>query len=270
MKFAVKETQNPNVHRYASDELEIAYNFSKKIYTEFGNFIKSLVIFGSAARKEVKPGADIDILIIVDDISLELTPELVETYRIITEQLIADTSERLHVTTLKLSAFWDYIRNSDPIGINILRDGYAILDSGFFDPLQALLLRGRIRPTEESIWTYFSRAPRTLQNSRWHILQAAMDLYWAVIDAAHAALMSLGEVPPSPKHVDDMMIEKMVKPKLIPKEYATTMNKFYILAKKISHRELIKISGKQYDDLHKEADLFVKAMQNFIEERKKL
>ncbi|MBS3112500.1 nucleotidyltransferase domain-containing protein [Candidatus Woesearchaeota archaeon] len=270
MKFALKEVDNPNVHRYSSEELQIAYNFSKKAYTEFGNFIKSLIIFGSAARKEVMPGGDIDILIIIDDISLELSPELVETYRIIMEQLIAETSERLHVTTLKITSFWDYIRNSDPIGINILRDGYALLDSGFFDPLQALLIRGRIRPTPESVWTYFSRAPRTLQNSKWHILQGVMDLYWAVIDAAHAALMSLGEVPPSPKHVDDMMIEKMVKPKLISKEYATTMNKFYILAKKISNREIIKLSGKQYDDFYKEANQFVKTMQNFIETNKKI
>lgn len=268
MKFALKESENPNVRRYSSEELQIAYSFSKKAYKEFGNFIKSLVIFGSAARKEVLPGGDIDMLIIVDDISLELTSELVETYRIIMEQLIAETSQRLHVTTLKLTSFWDYIRNSDPVGINILRDGYALLDSGFFDPLQALLVRGRIRPTQESVWTYFSRAPRTLQNSKWHILQGAMDLYWAVIDSAHAALMSLGEVPPSPKHVDDMMIEKMVKPKLIAKEYATTMNKFYVLAKKISNREIIKLSGKQYDDLYKEADNFVKVMETFIEKKK--
>ena len=120
MKFAIKELENPNVKRYNSEELEIAYAFSKKAYKEFGNFIKSLVIFGSAARKEAKPGADVDILVIIDDISLQLSPEVVETYRIVMEQLIADTSQRLHVTTLKLTAFWDYIRNSDPIGINIL------------------------------------------------------------------------------------------------------------------------------------------------------
>ena len=269
MKFAIKELENPNVKRYNSEELEIAYSFSKKAYKEFGNFIKSLVIFGSAARKEAKPGADVDILVIIDDLSLQLSPEVVETYRIVMEQLIADTSQRLHVTTLKLTAFWDYIRNSDPIGINILRDGYALLDSGFFDPMQALLARGRIRPTEESIWTYFSRAPKTLQNSQWHILQATMDLYWAVIDSAHAALMSLGEIPPSPKHVDDMMREKLVKTKLLHKDYSKTMNKFYLLSKKISHREIVKISGGEYDKLQKEADQFVKAMLNFIERRKK-
>lgn len=268
MKFEIKEVENPNFRRYSSEELEIAYDFSKRAYTEFGNFIKSLIIFGSAARRDAKPGADIDILVIIDDLSVQLSPEVVETYRIITEKLIADVSQRLHVTTLKLTAFWDYVRNSDPVGINILRDGYALLDSGFFDPLQALLFRGRIRPTDESIWTYYSRAPRTLQNSKWHILQGSMDLYWAVIDSAHAALMSIGEVPPSPRHVGDLMHEKMFKAKLLHKDYANTMDKFYALAKKISSREIMDLSGKEYDSLQKEAADFVEAMRKFIEAQK--
>jgi predicted nucleotidyltransferase/uncharacterized protein (UPF0332 family) len=268
MKFAIKETDNPNIRRYSSEELDIAYAFSKRAYTEFGNFIKSLVIFGSAARKEVKPGGDIDMLVIVDDISIQLSPEVIETYRIIMENLVAEVSQRLHVTTLKLTAFWDYIRNSDPVGINILRDGYALLDSGFFDPLQALLVRGRIRPTDESVWTYFSRAPQTLMSSKWHLLQGAMDLYWAVIDSAHAALMSVGEIPPSPRHVAEMITEKMVGSKLVPKDCAKTMDKFYVLAKRISNREVVNLSGEEYDNLHKEASAFVEVMRTFIEKQK--
>ena len=36
-------------------------------------------------------------------------------------------------------------------------------------------------------------------------MQACVDLYWAGIDAAHAALMAVGAMPPSPEHVPDMM-----------------------------------------------------------------
>ena len=50
---------------------------------------------------------------------------------------------------------------------------------------------------------YFGRAPITLRNSKWHLNQATIDLYWAVIDATHAALMKLGEIPPSPEHIPD-------------------------------------------------------------------
>jgi len=81
---------------------------------------------------------------------------------------------------MTLSSFWEYVRAGDPVVINILRDGLALVDSGFFDPLQALLFRGRIRPSQEAINNYYARAPTTLNNSMWHVLQATVDLYWAV------------------------------------------------------------------------------------------
>ena len=102
---------------------------------------------------------DIDILIVFDDVSVNLTPEIVSTYRIIIEKVISEVSTRLHVTTIKLTTYWEYVRAGDPIGMNILRDGVALLDTGFFDPLHALLVRGRIRPSPESVWTYLRELP---------------------------------------------------------------------------------------------------------------
>jgi len=146
-----------------------------------------------------------------------------------------------------------------------LRDGVAIIDSGFFDPLQALLKKGRIRPTAESIWSYYVRSPNTLHNSKWHILQASIDLYWSVIDAAHAALMKLGEIPPTPDHVADMLEEKMVKKGLLEKHYVKVMRNFYKLMKMISHREIKEIKGEEYDRYFKIAEDFVRRMKKFIE-----
>jgi len=146
MEFDVKKQKISNVEKYPKDDLTIAYKFAKKVYDEFGNFIKAIVLFGSSVREEKTKG-DIDVLIVVDDITIQMTAEIVETYRIITEKSVADISPRLHVTSLKLTTFWEYVRMGDPIGLNILRDGVALLDTGFFDPLQGLLARGRIRPS---------------------------------------------------------------------------------------------------------------------------
>src|SRR3989338_4139143 len=191
MKFELKRKENPNIKSYNQEDLRIAYNFTSDLHKELENFIKGVIIFGSTARKTKAARGDIDILVVVDDISISMTPELVEAYRVIIQKIIARTSTKLHVITLRFSSFWEYIRAGDPVGINILRDGVALIDTGFFDPLQALLKRGRIRPTQESIWNYFIRAPNTLHNSKWHISQGALDLYWAVIDSAHAALMKI-------------------------------------------------------------------------------
>ncbi len=266
MKFELHKNISKNVSKYKEEDLRIAYEFSKRLYLEFKEFLKAVILFGSVARSmEKEKHNDIDVMVIVDDVSMRLTPEIVEAYRIITEKIIIDTSQRLHVTTLKLSAFWDYVRNSDPVAVNILRDGIAVVDTGFFDPLQALLFMGRIRPTMESVWTYYGRAPRTLVNSRWHIMQATIDLYWAVVDASHAALMKLGTVPPSPEHVAELMIEKMVKPGLINKKHAHTPEKFYRLAKSIINREKKDVHGREYEELYKEAYEFVERMRIFIE-----
>jgi predicted nucleotidyltransferase/uncharacterized protein (UPF0332 family) len=265
MEFEV-EKKVDSITNYNQETLDIAYNFTKGLMKEFETFIKAVVLFGSAARKDEKQD-DIDIFVIVDDVSIVISLEIAEAYRIIVEKLIASNSRRLHITTLKFTSFWEYVRAGDPVGINILRDGHPIIDSGFFTPLQALLVQGRIRPSPESIWTYFTRAPKTLHNSRWHVMQASVDLYWAVIDSAHAALMKLGEVPPSPAHVSEMLYEKMVKPGHLKSKYVGTMDKFYKLAKQVTHREIQDITGKEYEEYYKEASEFVDVMKEFINKK---
>ncbi len=263
MEFEIQKRELTQKDDFQEDDLELAYKFTNRVYKEFGDFLRAVVIFGSAARKE--KSNDLDILLIVDDVSLQMTADVAETYRILLEKIVADISTRLHVTSLKLSSFWEYIRVGDPVGVNILRDGMPLMDTGVFKPLQLLLRQGRIRPSPESIWTYFARAPKTLHNSKWHILQAIVDLYWAVIDSAHAALMKLDEMPPSPEHVADALENKMVKKGHLDQKYADTMRKFYKLSKEILHRKVAEMPGEEYDKLFKEAEDFVNTMKSFID-----
>ncbi len=264
MEFKTDKRPRQNIEKYQKEHMDIAYKFAEKAYQEFATFVKAIVLFGSAA-KDPKSTGDIDILIVVDDLSVTLKPPVVQTYRIIVQKLITDISPRLHITTLKFTSFWDYVRSSDPVAVNILRDGVALIDTGFFEPLQLLLSQGRIRPTAESIWSYFVRAPATIQNSKWHLLQAALDLYWATIDAAHAALMRIGEIPPSPDHVADMLEEKLVKPRLLEPQYATTMRNFYGLMKAITHREKKEVTGTEYVKYLADAEKFVARMKLIVE-----
>lgn len=265
MDFAIKKRENPKRQEYNSEDIDIAYDFAKRSYKEFGDFLKAVVLFGTAAKKTYKTTGDIDVLIIIDDITMYLTPEVTEAYRIITEKIVAETSKKIHVTTMKFTSFWEYVRVGDPVAINILREGVALIDVGFFDPLQRLLQQGRIRPTYESIYSYFSRAPITLNNARWHNLQATIDLYWAVIDSAHAVLMRLGEIPPTPDHVAEMLETKLVAAGHLEKRYATTMRNFYNIMKMITHREIRDISGHEFDMYYKDAEDFVRRMQEFLD-----
>ncbi|MEM5807482.1 MAG: nucleotidyltransferase domain-containing protein [Candidatus Aenigmatarchaeota archaeon] len=267
MEAEIKEKElDKTKHEYPKDDLDYAYKFAAELTKEMGKFVKGVVLFGSRARKKT-PGHDIDILVILDDISIYLTKEFVQAYRIIVDNLILKISKRLHITTFKFTSFWEFVRNGDPIAINILRDGVPIIDREFFRPLQVLLYQGRIRPSQESMWSYYYKAPQILQESKFKMVSAVMDLYWAVIDASHAALMKINEIPPSPSHVAEMINEKLVKPGLIEKKYANVAQKFYDLSKKIEYREIKEIKGSDYEKYYKEAEEYIFRMRKFIEEK---
>ena len=273
MRFDVKKREQRNISLYSNEDVEIARKFARIMYREFGTFISCLVMFGSAAQRAAlqpshSPRRDIDVLIVLDDVRVRFTRELIETYRIITERAIADTNpERLHVQSMKLTSFWEYMRAGDPLAVNILRSGVALIDTGFFDPLQALLDQGRIRPSDESIWTYFTMAPSSLSRAQQHLLTAMVDLYWAAIDSAHSALMAVGEIPPSPSHVAEMIEKRLVNEGHISRRSARTMEELYNIFKKIIHREIKSVSGRDYDDYRKKAEEFVNEMKAFIENR---
>ena len=265
MEFKIQKRAAKNIY-LPKEDIETARKFATAMYKEFGNFIQALVVFGSAVKE--KKADDIDILVVLDDLHVVFSQELVETYRIVTEKITADVEpKRLHIQSMKLSSFWEYIRNGDPVAINILRGGLALIDNGFFDPLQTLLEQGRIRPSDESVWTYFTMAPASLVRSKEHLLIAAVDLYWSAIDSAHAALMKLGEIPPSPDHVADLLDSKLVGGKHINSKYASTMRLLYGLFKKITHREIREVSGKDYDNYRKLTEEFVNEMKKYIEKK---
>ena len=96
-------------------------------------------------------------------------------------------------------------------------------------------------------------------------MQAVLDLYWAVIDAAHSALMKIGEIPPTPEHVADLLEQKLVRKKLLEQKYVTTMRNLYKLMKMITHREIKELKGAEYDKYFKDAADFVARMRKLID-----
>ncbi|MAG77860.1 hypothetical protein CL616_00685 [archaeon] len=265
MKFQVKKKERKSVD-YPHEEYEIAKTFAKRVYQEFGQFVKAIVLFGSTVKKT--KAQDIDILIVLDDLSIDFTEDVVQTYRVIIQKIMADTDpKRLHIQTMKFTSFWEYVRVGDPVAVNILRYGLALIDTGFFDPMQALLDEGRIRPSEESIATYFAMAPASVHRAKQHMLSAGVDLYWAVIDSAHAALMRHGAVPPSPDHVADIMEQTLIKEKKVSRKSASIMREFYGLFKDITSRRRRDLSGKEYDSYKKKAEEFVKEMEKIVKKK---
>ena len=90
-------------------EREIALDFATKVYEQFSQMIKSIILFGSSAKKVSTPDSDIDLIIIIDDVSIKWDGELIAWYREELGKIITANPYRksLHVNSVKLSTWWE-------------------------------------------------------------------------------------------------------------------------------------------------------------------
>jgi len=219
-------------------EREIAADFAMKVYENFDQMIKSVVLFGSSAKKVSTPESDIDIIIIIDDVAVRWDAELIAWYREELGKLIKANPYRksLHINSVKLSTWWEDMMRGDPVVINVLRYGDALIDfGGFFNPLKVLLKEGKIRSTPESIYTLLQRAPGHLTRARQSMLGAVDGIYWTMVDSAHAALIAANVMPSSPETIPDVLTETFVKRKMLNKKYVSYYSEIHGIAKEIVH-----------------------------------
>lgn len=264
MSISFEYKKRPVEYHYREEDFAKTQELAKRLREELGDLLRGVVLFGSAVRGTNATNSDIDVLLIVNDLTIVFSQEVITSLRVIIENTAGSIANNFHITTMKLSEFWEYARQGDPILVNMLREGKSVYDAGFFQPVQTLLDEGKIRPTKEAVWAYYLRAPKTIKNAQNHILQAIVDLYWAVMDASHAALMHIEVVPGAPHQVASLLEKHFVQKHLLEKEFVNTLKLFYRLAKEIGHNQLKDVSGKDLDKYIEQARDFVKRMKFLI------
>lgn len=248
-------------------EHEIAMDFAVKVYKKFDKIIKSVVLFGSVAKEEAVPGSDIDIIIILDDVSIKWDQELIAWYREELDKLLQRNpyKESLHINTVKLSTWWEDILRGDPTVINILRYGEAMLDhGGFFEPLKRLLILGKIRPSPETIYVSLQRAPMHLARSIQAELSAIEGVFWAMVDSAHAALIAIHVLPPSPEHLAVDLKEHFVNKGHLKQKYVDWYKDILVLHKKIAHGQIKDLRGVEIDTWQERTKEFIDVMARLV------
>lgn len=249
-------------------EREIAFDFATKVYKNFDKMIKSVILFGSSTKETATPSSDIDIIIIIDDVSIKFDNELIGWYRDDLAKIIQKNSYRksLHINTVKLSTWWQDLMRGDPIVVNVLRYGDALIDfGGFFNPLKILLMEGKIKSTPESIYTLLQRAPTHTLRARQSLLAAIDGLYWAMVDSAHAALIASNVMPASPEHIPEILTETFVNKKMLDRKYVIYYAQMHDLAKDIIHGRANIVFGKDIDNWIKKTDDFVDKMVSIVD-----
>jgi len=251
-------------------EKEIAMDFAEKVQKKFDRLVKASVLFGSQTDSKggAKADSDIDIILIVDDAAVNWDLELVAWYREELGILISNQkyAKELHINTVKLTTWWQDMLHGDPVVLNILRYGEALIDyGGFFNPLKALLLNGKVRSTPEAVYAALQRVPNHISRSIASELSAIEGAYWAMVDSAHAALITAGKMPPSPDHIPGLLKETFVDTGMLKMKYIKAMRELYMLHKAIVHRRISNIKGSEIDEWQKMAEEFLIEITKIID-----
>ncbi len=251
-------------------EEEIAMDFAQKAHERFDRMIKSSILFGSVAKQTDKINSDIDIIFIIDDAAINWDLELIAWYREELGKLIASQAKAygkdFHINTIKLTTWWQDLLHGDPVVVNILRYGDPLIDSGgFFHPLKALLLQGKIRSTPEAAYAALQRSPGHLARSRASEMGAIEGVYWSMVDAAQAALITAEKFPPSPEHIPQMLKETFVDAGILKMNFVRAFRDLYVIHKGISHGEVADIKGIEIDKWQDVAQRFLVEMTRIID-----
>ncbi len=264
--------------------------FSKKVLDKYGKQIKAIVMMGSVAREEFKPTSDIDIFVVIDDTGFKITPDIHDKIDGDIEKIAdsissakikikdpAGKEQEINLISVQpsytLTEFWDYARVAHPIIYNFIKEGVAVYDTGFFEPVKKLLEMGRMPATREAIESYMEGAPKKIMRAKTvKLLMLAEDAYYAMLNTAQAVLMFMGLAPPVPSKAYEDVKKYLVEPGILSAEYAEWLKEIIEIRKRIEHKELNEVSGAFVDEWLDKADKFVEKMfslLNALEMRKK-
>jgi len=251
------------------NESDIAMDFAIKSFQKFDRIIKSIILFGSSVKQNASAGSDIDIVILIDDVSITWDQKLIAWYRQELNNLLKENpyKKNLHINTIKLSTWWEDLLRGDPIVLNIIRYGEPLIDlAGFFEPLKYLLIQGKIKSSPEAIYNCLKRAPMHIQRSKIAELNSIEGLYWAMVDSAHAALIAAKIFPPSPEHIAYELKETFVNTGKLKMKYVVWYRDLLILHKEITHGEIHDLKGADIDEWQDRTEEFLQVMAKLVKD----
>lgn len=207
--------------------------FTSEARKHYGDLIKSVLIFGSAARGDMKKTSDVDVWVILDDTATKSSEGLnkINTHL----YLIAYELKDLHIQTTALTEFWRWVRMGSPELVNFLRYGLAIYDSGFIKPVQRMLEMGLLPPSEEAIALKTEAAEARLKRIRLDLKSMVFELRYTATDICQAVIMQYYKAQPDHKNIPKFL-RKLVKDKKLEAQYVKKFERLNKMWKDIDHK----------------------------------
>jgi len=277
LKYSPKKEQKKKIDKKAEkirkEKIKLAQKFTDMVVKRFKKIVKAVVMFGSFSRGDFNEKSDIDLLVIIDDTAARFTPEVKEAFDLKIQKMGKDIYKEISVQpSWTLTEFWDMARIGHPLLYTIVRDGWALYDTGFFIPVRKLLEAGKIPHTLEAIELLMHGAPKKIARvESAKLYMVAEDLYYAMLNSSQAVLMFMGKHSPTPKQTPEDVKEYLVNTKIIQKKYLKDLEQIIKFRKDVEHKKIKKISGDKLDVLIKKANDYVNKMQEvlFLLQKKK-
>jgi predicted nucleotidyltransferase len=221
--------------------IEKSIKFMNEIRKKFGEIVKSVLIFGSIVRGDIKQTSDVDVWVILDDTALKTSIDFDRTKEEIL--ITAENLKDLHVQTTNLTEFWQWVRMGSPELINFLRYGLILYDTGFVKPIQRMLQLGMIPPSEEVIKLKQKASEIRFEKIKSDLKSIVFDLRYCASDAIQAVVMHYYKTQPDPKEISKYL-EKMISEGKIEKEFLEKWKEIDKLWKDIDHQVVKEVSGE--------------------------
>ncbi len=259
-KKVEKESGKPEPKPESNVNYSRVVQFTRKIKKMYGDIVKSVLIFGSAARNEAKKTSDIDVWVVVDDTATKGTQDILKMKAQL--QLIGKDMKDIHVQMNGLTEFWNWMKTGSPELFNFLRDGLVIYDTGFVKPVQRMLKMGLFPPSEETVSLKVKSCDALVKRVEASWKADVFDLRYAATDICQAVIMHHYKEMPDHKRMIEFL-EKLVKEHGLEKEYIQKYKDLNKLWKDLDHKRV----KKSNPDYVKKAD---GVSRDIIERLKKL
>src|SRR3989344_557936 len=268
-KMTEKQKIGEKLRKFSLEtRLKSSNELKDKIVGMFKGYIKAVVVWGSVTRGDFTGKSDVDIYVIFDDTKMPLKKfdEIRDKVDKDIHRLANDTDPRLHVQpVIALTEFWDGVRTCHPLFYNIVREGYAIHDTGFFIPMRKLLEWGKFPATVEAAEIRMEGVPKRITRVKSvKLYMIAEDIYVAMLDAAQSVLTYIGIGPPPPKVAPRDLRKHLVEAGLLEEKYAKMLEDVIVFRKAVEHKEIKDISGKELDEWIAKAEDYVKRFDELL------
>lgn len=245
---------------------DVIKKFSKRVLDKYGPYVKAIVAWGSVVRNEFTHKSDIDVVILIDDTRGNLTKKTRSEIDDFMFKAAEETDAKLSPQPVwTITEFMSMTRRCSPLAYNLLKDGVAVYDTGFFLTNKRLLEKGEMPLTKEAVENRMENVPKRMRrakHAKMYII--AEDLYYAVLDSLQAVVMYMGRGPPDANHATEVGRKYLVENKLTKEEYIKIIEDIIEFRKKTEHREIKEIKGEMIDKYIERAEKFVKEMKRVL------